>query len=581
MAVLGLMFLAPAAAIFFFAFPSGTRASGLRVRVLLALFGVAALAAAVGVARIDHPVKMELLWPLTLEQSGYFEFSLQMLWSRFVWIFFSSSLLFGFAAYDGSVALEGRSQRMRPLFLTGSFFFAVLAFLSENTLLSLMFVEIAAFALHAFGMEAGGTEGELEKASYFKRSCFLFLGFLALLAIALTRELSTPSVMLMGAVLYILSTVISKHNPRNWGQLALTLVHIGMALFLLERVMNQEVSPELWVPLSAVFALGCIVFAGISLLSPAGLGASFWLVLSVLGYLLYLRFSSARPADPFWGAYEAIGLGAAYAMATMYRFGERMDVLWKRALAFVLLALFLGILSGALPSVEISAARFDSETSLAKITLLGLLTFLISAVSAKSLGLSLAGAGGGSPRASSYLACIAPAFVLLATQAGALLRWNDLNFDSVAAGGLGAMLYDPRVLVTATALGAGLLAGGLLGANSRFAGWTKSHELRMENFFPAIDPSLVRWNLYLVNLPERGGEWVSIRISGFGGRVAGLLDALDRGFFGDKLFRGFSEYSSSLSLLTRFFHSGQARMYLFLGVVITLLSSFVFLMEGR
>lgn len=580
MAVLGLTFLAPAAAILYFALV-GNRAQGAEIKGSLVLFGLGILVAAVGVARMDLPVKTELLWPLTVEQSGYFEFSLQPHWPRYVWILFTSAMLMGFAAFDAPASFENGRKNLRLLFFSGSYFAVVLAFLCENILLSLMFVEFGAFMLHAFGMEEGGVNGELEKASYFKRACFLFLGLVVMLGIALSRELSTSAVMMLGVVLYVFSTVASKHNPSDWSQMPLTLVHAGMSLFLLERVAYGESSPELWAPMAAVFALATVVMAVISLLSPSTLGATFWLALSFLGYLLYLRFSSTKPSDPFWGIYEAVGLGAAFAMGTIFRFGERLDLFWKRGLAFFLVAVFLGIISGALPSVEVSAARFDSETSILKVALLGLLTFLVAAVSAKALMFSFGKGAASKEAARSWLPIFAPSFLVLAAQVGALVRWNELNFDSIAIGGIPDMLYDMRVLVSSSSVGAGMLAGALLGARLRKGGWAWNREVRMEDIFPGIDPAIVRWNHLLVRLPERGIERISAFVTEWGARSANAVDLVDRGFFGDKLFRGFSDSSASLSSVARFFHSGQTRAYLFLGVLVTLFASLFFLVEGR
>jgi hypothetical protein len=213
MAVLGLTFLAPTAAIFFFAL-KGERAPGAELKGAMFLFGLGMLVAAVGVARMDLAVKTEFLWPLTLEQSGYFEFSLQPHWSRYVWILFTSAILLGFAVFDSAGTFESERKKTRLLFLAGAYFSAVVAFLCENTLLSLMFVEIAAFMLHAFGIEGGGANGELAKGSYFKRACFLCIGLVMLLGIALSREFATASVVLLGAALYVISTVDSR-SRRN------------------------------------------------------------------------------------------------------------------------------------------------------------------------------------------------------------------------------------------------------------------------------------------------------------------------------------------------------------------------------
>ncbi|MGZ3659002.1 MAG: hypothetical protein ACXVCK_02850 [Bdellovibrionota bacterium] len=574
LAVLTLTFVAPAAAILFLAWKSG-KTQGSEVKACLALFGLAMVAAALGVAKLDHPVRMEFLWPLTLEQSGYFEFSLQLLWSRFVWIFFSAAMLLGLSVFDfPSASREG--LRSRLLFLTGSYFFLVLAFLSENILLSLMFVEIAAFMIHTF---SSGDPGAADRDSYFKRSCFVFLGLTALHGLAFSHQLSSSSVMLMGVVFYIVSILVSRHSPTHWSQLILLFVQLGMALFLMERVMGDDVSSELWVPLAGVFALGTICFATLSVMAPARLSASFWLTCSFLGYLLYLRFSSAKPTDPFWGTFEAIGLGAAVVITNILRFGERLDLLWKRMLAFAFVALALGIASGALPSVEAGTIRFDSDTSIARMGLLGLLTFLVAVASGRGVALSLE--KGESRSQSALLAPFAPALLMILAQAGMLLRWNELNFEEMAGSDLGALLADPRMLLTLAASTAGLLCGGLLGSNGSFAAWTKRRDLRMEDFFPAVDPSLLHTSLRFVRMPERGVEWLSGKIAAMGGEAASAVESADRGFFGERFFRRLADSSDSLSNFTRIFHSGQARAYLFLGVLITLLSSFIFLLEGR
>lgn len=572
LAALVLTFLAPSAALLFLA-GRGGRAQGTDAKACLALFGLALVAAALGVARIDRPVRMEFLWPFTLEQSGYFEFSLQLLWSRFLWIFFSAAMLLAVMAFDFPVPGPDGSRGGRLLFLTGSYLFMVLAYLSDNILLSLMFVEISAFMIHAFRSDDPASGA---RESYFKRSCFIFLSLTALLGLALSHQLSSSSVMLMSAVFYLISILVSRHGPTQWPQLALLFVQLGMALFLLERVMGDDVSSELWIPLSGVFALCTICFASLSLVAPATLSASFWLVCSALGYLLYLRFSSSKPTDSFWGTYEAIGLGATFVIANCLRFGERLDLLWKRMLAFACVAIALGLLSGALPTVEAGTIRFDSETSLLRVGMLGILTFLVAAASGRALSFSLEKGEPGS-----ILAPLAPALLLLLAQVGMMLRWNELNFEGLPGGDLGALLADPRVLLTLAGVTGGLLTGGLLGTNKGFGTWTKKRDLRMEHFFPEVDPSLVHTTLGAVRLPEQGVEWISAKVTALGADAAGAVESADRAYFGEKLFRRLADSSASLSQFTRRFHSGQARAYLFLGILITLLSSFVFLLEGR
>lgn len=577
LAVLGLTFFTPSAALLYVAF-KGPRASGQEIRACALLFGLGMAAAALGVARLTSPVRMEFLWPLTLEQSGYFEFSLQLVWHRFVWVFFSAAMLLSFALFDASAFLAGDLAWRRLLFLGGAYLSSVLTLLSENVLLSVMFLEITVFLFHGFALERGEGPESPERSSYFKRCCFLFLALLALLGIAASRQISSGSMMILAAVLYLLSTLVSRSSPSAWGEVPLQMAQTGLLLFLLDRVMPERAPAELWVPLAVVFAAATAAFSSLSLLSPGALGSSSWMVLSVLGYALYVRFSSARPGDPFWGAYEAVALGMAYSFHHLFRSGARLDLLWKRVLAFLLVGVGLGVIFGVLPGVEAASVRFDGETSLARVVALGALTFLLSLVSAKRLAVSLGEAEEGSS-SKGLLAALGPLLLVLAAQVGLVAKWNDLNFEGV--GGPTRLLYDPRLLVASAAAAAGVLAGGLLGTNGRFAGWIKNRDLRMERIFPGVDPGIVRRSLELLQLPERSIARVSGWASAAARRAAGGLEAVDKTVFSERLCQAFSSYAGSLSRLASFFHSGQARAYLFLGVLVTLFSSMVFLMEGR
>jgi hypothetical protein len=343
--------------------------------------------------------------------------------------------------------------------------------------------------------------------------------------------------------------------------------------------MADEVSSELWLPLSGIFGIATVAFACLSLIAPAALGSSFWLVCTCAVYLLYLRFSSAKPGDPFWGSYEALGLGATFAISQLMRFGERLDLVWKRILAFFFLALVLLVVSGAVPTVEPSTVHFDGETSLPRIALFGLLTFLVAAVSGRGFSSSLGKGETATPRV--LVAILAPCFLVLLAEAAMLLRWNELNFDGFAAGGYATFLADPRSLLAAAGAVGGLLCGGLLGTNKAFTAWTKKRDPRMESFFPVVDPGLIRSGERMLRGPELATDWLSARLTAETERAAGMLESADRGFLGERLFRRLSDSSVSLSEFVRLVHSGQARTYLFVGVLVTLLASAAFLWEGR
>ncbi|RZA04751.1 MAG: hypothetical protein EOP11_14370, partial [Proteobacteria bacterium] len=150
-AVPSLIFLAPilAIAILGLSRGAGDRGSIAELRWAAGVFGIALITAIVGVVRFEQPVKLELLLALSTEPSGYFEFAFQLHWMRFLWIAFAAAILLALTLFDGSRALEGENKASKLSFLLGSFLFSALAFLSENTILSLMFIEVTVFLLYA------------------------------------------------------------------------------------------------------------------------------------------------------------------------------------------------------------------------------------------------------------------------------------------------------------------------------------------------------------------------------------------------------------------------------------------------
>ena len=126
----------------------------------------------------------------------------------------------------------------------------------------------------------------------------------------------------------------------------------------------------------------------------------------------------------------------------------------------------------------------------------------------------------------------------------------------------------------------GLIVGALVASNSTFVAWIRNREKKMEDLFPRIDPIVVIWNARLTSAPERGLTWLGDRSKAAIVSLAGGAQAFDRRLFSEKIGRGFSDYTSSLSLLIRFVHSGNMRAYIFIGALITLLSGFLFLLGG-
>lgn len=581
-AVPGLIFLAPSLAIAILGLSRAGQAKGsaTELRWVAGVFGLALVTAIVGVVRFDQPVKLELLLALSAEPSGYFEFSFQLHWMRFLWIAFAAAILLAHTFFDGARALAGESKASKLSFLLGSFLFSSLAFLSENTLLSLMFVEVMVFLLYAFSVRADGSEGELERVSYFKRASFIFLSLLAMLVLAATGQFSVNSVMLLGFVLYALSFLFSKHTFPDWRYVPLVTLQAGALYFLLGRIMKEEMSPELWVPLAGTFGLATAAFCAFSAIALSSLGATFWALVAFVCYFFFLRFGTNRPDDVFWGAYESVALLAAYAFSQLVRYGRTAGQPWQKGIYFLFAAILLGVVSGAVPGGDAGLARGIADPL--RMVAFGTLTFFLAFVCGKALMVSFSKEGGAAEAETAPFGTgLLPAALAILAHVGVAARVIDIYGENPFRLGLGYILTSPAVIVAASTLVVGLGLGALLGRNSAFLGWAKVKEKRMEDLFPRIDPSLIRWNERLASGPDRAFRWVGARAESLSGRASGRIERADQKVFGDQLYRGFRAYSSSLSLLVRYLHSGSVRAYLFMGILVTLFSALLFLLEGR
>jgi hypothetical protein len=543
------------------------------------VFGVSILAALVGAFHFDQPVKLELLLPLSMEPSGYFEFAFRLYWIRFLWIAFSGALLLAFSLMDGKDCGGADSPSHKVSFLIAAFLFSALGFLSENTILSLMFIEITAFLLYAFGVRAEGAEGEQERVSYFKRSSFIFIGLLFMLALAATRQFSTSAIILLGLMLYSLSFLFSKNTFIAWRHVPLAALQAGTLFFLFGRIMREDMAPDLWIFLAGVFGVGAVVFSAFALIARSALGASFWVLFSFVGYLLFLRFFSVHPEDSLMGATEVIGLASAFSIVQFLRFGSQADQPWKKAAAFLLSGILLGIVSGAIPGADPGTGRSADPVRLVSF---GLLTLLLALGIGKSLMFAFSSPEQKKPAPSSaFTFGLIPALVTIVAQVVVLVRIADIVGESPFRLGLGYLITGPFVIVAGAAVVIGLLAGSLLGSNARYQTWAESKEKKMEDLFPRIDPSIIRWNEWVDQAPSRLTAWCGARGRLYSQIGAEYLETADRKVFGDRLYRGFREYSGSLSLLLRYLHTGNVRIYLFLGALITLLGSLLFLLESR
>jgi len=571
-----LVFLSPVAACLYLALNKGIRTET-EFKLGMAIWGGVIFLAIFGVFRFDSPVRIHSSWPFSADPSGYFEFVLHQRWTRYVWVLFVNAILLTYAVYEKWEKIRSRSTA----FLHGASLLTSLAFLSENVLLSLLFIETAFFLLYAFSAQAGEREAELGRSSYFKRGSFIVLSLLALTAVSATGELSANSVLLLGVVLYALAFIFSRHGFSQWSHLFLSLIQGGAVFFLLGSIIGEDLPSDLWIPLAALFGVFSLAFALLSAASFSSLGSSFWMLFSLFGYLLFLRFSSGHPDEPFWVIYEAVSLIAVLAWATLFRFGQAAGGALEKGLSILLAILVLGVVSGAIPGVDTIGAKASADYPV-RMACFGVLTFFLALIIGKAMAVAYSKKEKIRERPETFLAAgLVPAIGLILFQVAAVAKITDLNGESPYRMGFVFMITSPHVVTASSAILAGFLAGLLLGSHSGFLGWISNGEKKMEDLFPSVNPVIVAWNGRLAEIPERGLRWISLATASAFDRVAIFAFNFDNTFFREKFFNGFKEYGSSLSLFVRYFHSGNIRAYLFVGVVITIFASVLFLMEGQ
>lgn len=553
--------------------PWSDEIGSLEHRLSYILFSGVAISSLLGFFQFKSPVILGLETGLPLS-SREFELALMLDPSRMGWIFFSSIVLLGLTFFDGHKIYHGAGKRLRFIFLAGTAFFSALAFLSERIALSVMFIEITVFLLHGFSIRSGAEEGKLDRVSYFKRGSFVFLGLAAMLVLNALDEFNAESIVLLGIVLYMMSLVFSKHNFLDWQYLPLSLIQSGAAFFLIGRFMAPEMAPDLWLPLAVLFAISVSVFSAMSLLSMGALNSHFWLSSALVGYLLFTRFNSAEPFVGNWGIFEIVGLMCAFALSVLSRSGPYIGGWVYRTLTTVFGLILLSILCGFFPGIELPGG--DAAGGVWRLALHGILTFLVATAVIKTVVFSFKEEPSQPPNVRKILLAWAPStlVVVLYLVLGAgheinfleFLREREINYFS-----------QPAWAFSSAAMALGLATGIFLGTNMRFILWSKNRQKRMEDFVPRVDPLVIGWNRAVVAFPELAMGVLLKHCGEAFMAVAAYFSRFDRDAIGKIPFSGVANYSTSVSMLVRIFHSGNLRFYIYFGIIVSLLAAGIFL----
>jgi hypothetical protein len=546
----------------------------------LVLFGILALISVVSIFKFDVPINLSFLWPVTSEPSGYFNFSLKLHWANFLWILLASGSLVSYLIYENGRENSVDLGHKKTIFLFSASIFSSLAFLSENIFLALFFVEITYFLIFSLVLISGKEGIDAERSSYFKRAIFIFFSLICLLALTILGKVSTMAILLLGSLLYITATIFSRHSFSSWSTFFLNVLQFSLLFFLNERVVNEEYSTELLFYFSLIFSFLSVFFSTFSILASKKIDSCLWLLLSVVVFLLFSRLSTTRPVEFVWIAFEVIGLAAATAIVVQLRYVSKFTSSILRASNIGLLFLLLSFLTGALPAIDQSVIKAKADISL-RMILGALITFLLSAAVGKMISTPEKIEGKQERASNIFLTAFAPSVLVVLIFLGVAIKLTQLFGEGPFHSGLLYVLVSPHVIIHFSAIFLGMLIGYFLGLRVALQKWSSASKIQMEFFFPNFESSsLVFWE----SIPSKY-ERFSLRFRGvfYGAsqRMVRGFETGDRWVFGERVYFGVMNQGLRFSSLLKKMHSGNARYYLFAGILIVLISSGLFLWEAR
>lgn len=529
-------------------------------KISVFLYLAVAAIAIFGVSHFKNESRLDLTWGVAPGSSTEFEFSLHLSWVRFVWILCVNLLLAGFEFFrDHNSAKHSKVATLLPM---AASLFASLAFLSENYVLSIMFIEVMLFLLYAQA-ETENPKSE-EFSAYFKRGTFVLISLLLLFSASYFGALELPGVVLLASITYILSMIFSRSRLYKWQELPLFLVQMAASLFLLNRLMHINLATELWFALSIVFGIISIVFSSLSFFSPASVGSMFWQASSMISFLLFMRFGSNMPHLSFWGSSEALGLLGIYAICMLLQSGAAE--IWKKVISSLLMLFTILVLSGCVPGLDLLNPGYEYFENPLHLVMLGAQIFLI----ASSAGLSVMRAGQTNKDASSHsiFYCWLPSITVIFTSLAIFVNFIFLDTNPVSPE---IFLADKARLFFLTIwpsviLGFGM--GSIISTNKRFLSWAEMKNAKIEKFNFEIAELFSGWNSSLNSKMDVLISSLSESFLQKSLQFSELAHSLDAKVFGEKIPHGGSKYTFSLSALIHRVHSGNYRWYSFFGTAI-------------
>lgn len=571
-AIPAIILVAPLLAMIYFFGAQRASRSFAPVASALGAYSVFSLVSLWGITQFPQMVRMDFWWPFSAEPSGYFKFALQLHWSRFLWVFVVNIFVCGFLFWSKRDQTTESVEKTGFLFFLFAAFFLCLGFLSENIPLSILFFEIA-FLLH---LAHHFSEGDLEGASsavscYIKRLFFLCMSVGLLVLVAGMKVFGGAAVALVGASLYLVAFLFSRRNETKFQPMVALGMQGAALFFLLDQSVAGDFFVNVWTPLAIVFGIISVVFSLFAVKANSRANNAFWIFLAWISYLVSFRLGSGAGQETFWVAYEAVGMVCGLVIyATVYSYPGRAMPL-ASVVCVGIAAIFLGTVSSAIPGLDPSIHLHGG--SMIRLASNLILTFFLSLAVGRGMAPKKIGSGANDSQNFPWT------FVSLGLVIVILGFAFQLDFfrDNPYRMGLVFLISSLPVFAVGAIVMLGLALGMLLGANESLLKRIGSGEISMEKIFPPIELTesttngiLAQFRVYYHRVPVR----INAAIRG----VSEGAQIMDERFWMNGITSGFREYGASLSLLTRFFHSGSVRAYWFWGVIFSLLVSALFLM---
>ncbi|MCO5141866.1 MAG: hypothetical protein M9962_02110 [Oligoflexia bacterium] len=521
---------------------------------------------------LSESISLAPIFTLSLEKTGYFDFSLFLYWKS---LFFISILAFFFLIRAYFIFIEENKANSDLYFSGASFFCFSLALLNENYFTEVFFTEIGAFLLYLDQTRKSSEIEALEKVYYFRRYIFIFLTCVSILILSFIPAFDIQSLILLAFLLYFLSFVFSKTKIKTFCQASELLIISVVPLYILDSFMSNGIRAglELWAPIAILF--GIISFYLIlSVISHANFEIIISrLIPSVLGLYMYLNFSSGGNSRDLWALHLIailISIGLLLLLRAMpIRSENKVFEILKYTMWFISLGLIVQFVPGPIMSLDSSIFNIFGVNPILVVLISTLITselFIIQRSKNSTLGRV--------KKISDFRPFLF--FLLFYTIFISIIFLKYKNLITLDMLKVDLQLYFTswRIAEVSVAIVVGVLIYYWFSKAAFLAKFIQKIEKSNKESSPMIDARA--WSLLLmaVSLPKK----TQISIENFQvklrNRIQKLIEFIDAELLLEFFYKIFNSYLVSTSGLIRLIHSGNGKVYYLVFFIIVSLFMF-------